>query len=197
MTVISAAVLLFMIMDPLGNVPLFLSALRDVPPHRHRRIILREMLIALAVLLLFLFAGQHILPVLGISSESLTVAGGIILFLIALRMIFPPPPASGSMAQSPAGEPLIVPLAVPLIAGPSSIATVMLIMNREPQRWPEWLLAIVIAWAVSGLILAFSSNLRRLLGERGLTAVERLMGLVLTAVAVEMFMRGVREFMLS
>jgi MarC family membrane protein len=193
MTVFSAAVLLFLVIDPFGNIPFFLSALESVPRERHFRVILRELVIGLAVLVLFLFAGQHILKALQISEAALRAAGGTVLFLIAIRMVFP---RGGAPAgEELAGEPFIVPLAVPYIAGPSALASVLLIMNQEPERWPEWLAALAIAWAVSGLILLMSSALSRRLGRRVLIAIERLMGMLLVALAIQMLMTGIRQFL--
>lgn len=189
MTLFSAFMLLFLVMDPAGNVPLFVSALEPVPPERRMRVIARELLIALGVLVAFLFVGPGLLRALGISEAGLAIAGGIILFLIALRMIFPVP---GGFAEDVSGEPFIVPLAIPFVAGPSAMAAVMLVMSADPLRWPEWLAALVMAWGASAAILLAAPRLRRLLGRRGLVAVERLMGMVLTALAVEMFLRGIR-----
>jgi multiple antibiotic resistance protein len=195
-SVMSAALLLFLVMDPLGNIPAFLVTLKDVPPRRRTMVLLREMLIALAVLLIFLFAGQYILDLLGVSQPSLGIAGGTILFLIALRMIF----ASATetlVPSSPDGEPFIVPLAIPLIAGPSAMATLILLMARNPARWPLWATALGVAWAASSVILVSSAQFSRLLGQRGLLALERLMGMVLTAVAIEMFVDGIRSAFLQ
>lgn len=193
MTLLSAAVLLFFVMDPLGNVPLFLSALRHVDPARHRRIILRELCIALVIMVGFLFAGRYLLAVLMVSPAALTAAGGVILLLIALRMIFPT--SENSLREPVHAEPLVVPLAVPYTAGPSVLATELLLMSREPRRWPVWLAAVGLAWLASAVILYLSADLRRLLGDRGLTALERLMGMVLVIVAVEMLMSGITQYM--
>jgi multiple antibiotic resistance protein len=190
MTTISAAILLFLVMDPLGNVPLFLSALRSVPAERQRTVVVRELLIALAILIVFLFAGRHLLGALHISEPALTIAGGIVLFLIALRMVFPS--AEHSLHEQSDAEPFIVPLAIPYVAGPSSMATVLLLMSREPSRWPAWLLALTLAWLASAVILILGSRLRNVLGAKGLTAMERLMGMVLVALSVEMVLQGVR-----
>ena len=193
MTVMSAAVLLFFVMDPLGNVPLFLTALRRVAPERHRRVILRELVIALGVLVGFLFLGKGLLALLKVSAEALTAAGGVILLLIALRMIFPS--SDHSLREDVHDEPFIVPLAVPYTAGPSALATVLLLTSREPARWPEWLLALVLAWLASSVVLYFAGGLSRLLGERGLVAMERLMGLLLVTVAMEMLLGGLRQYL--
>jgi multiple antibiotic resistance protein len=192
MTLLSAAILLFIVMDPLGNIPLFLSALRGVDPERHRMIITRELLIALAILIGFLFAGPHILAALQVSSAALTAAGGIVLLLIAIRMIFPTP--ERSLREDVVGEPFVVPLAVPYTAGPSVLATELLLVSREPDRWPVWLAALFLAWLASATILYLASDLRKLLGKRGLTALERLTGMLLVVVAVEMMMQGVSQY---
>ena len=193
MTLLSAAVLLFFVMDPLGNVPLFLSALRQVDPARYRIVIVRELLIALAILIVFLFVGRYLLDLLKVSPAALTTGGGIILLLIAIRMIFPT--SERSLREEVQGEPFVVPLAVPYTAGPSMLATELLFMSREPERWPVWLGAVILAWFASAVILYFAGNLRRLLGERGLTAVERLMGMLLVIVAVEMLMTGAADYL--
>jgi multiple antibiotic resistance protein len=193
MTLLSAAVLLFFVMDPLGNVPLFLSALRQVDPARYRIVIVRELLIALVILVVFLFAGRSLLDLLRVSPAALTAGGGLILLLIAVRMVFPT--SERSLREEVEGEPLVVPLAVPYTAGPSMLATELLFMSREPDRWAVWLGAVVLAWLASALILYFAANLRRLLGERGLTAVERLMGMLLVVVAVEQLMQGSAQYL--
>ena len=193
MTLVSAAVLLVLVMDPLGNVPVFLSALKQVPPARHTRVILREMCFALIALVLFLFLGGRMLGLLGLSEQSLGVAGGVILMLIALRMIFPSPETP--LQEDMAGEPYIVPMAIPYVAGPSSMATVILLMSRDASRWPEWLGAVGLAWAICLPVMLMAAPLRRWLGERGLVAVERLMGLVLVTIAVDMLMTGVADFL--
>jgi len=192
MTIVSAAVLLFLVMDPLGNIPFFLVALKHVEPEKRKPVLMRELLIALGVLLVFLFAGQHLLDIFQISEPSLSISGGIILFLIALRMIFHG--SEGVFSDPPEREPFIVPLAVPYLAGPSAMATVMLLVSREPGRWGHWLLALAAAWLASALILYWAADLSRLLRDRGLAAIERLMGMLLTAVAVQMALTGVRSF---
>ena len=195
MSLFSAALLLFLVMDPLGNIPMFLTTLKSVEPKRQLRVVLRELAIALVVLVVFLFAGRYILGFLQISEPSLSIAGGIILFMIAIRMVFPHRRMGEETALE--GEPLIVPLAIPFVAGPSAMASVMLIMNRQPERWREWLVALLLAWAATGIILLAASGLRRHLGERGLIAMERLMGMVLTTLAVQMLMTGVGSFLES
>jgi multiple antibiotic resistance protein len=191
MTLLSVAVLMFLVMDPLGNIAFFIAALGGVDPKRQRLVIVRELLIALLVLILFLFAGRSFLQLLGVSADALTIAGGVILLLIALRMIFPA--AEKPLKENVTGEPFIVPLAIPYVAGPSALATELLLMNREPERWPEWLLAIFLAWLASSAILYFASGLRRYLTDKGVIALERLMGMVLVTVAVQMLLTGVKQ----
>ena len=192
MTILSAALLLFLILDPLGNIPVFLSMLRRLEPARQRIVLARELLIALAVLMLFLWAGKYALEVMHLRQESVSIAGGIVLFLIGIRMIFPPP--EGLMGEIPGGEPFIVPMAIPLVAGPSGMAAVMLMGSREPDRLPDWSLALFLAWAATAAILFSATWLYRLLGARALTAIERLMGMLLVAISVQMLLDGVASY---
>jgi multiple antibiotic resistance protein len=192
MTIVSTALLLFLVMDPLGNIPVFLIALKTVAPERQRIVLVRELLIALVVLIFFLFTGRFALDLLHISEPALTAAGGVILFLIALRMVFPS--ADKPLQEEVQGEPFIVPLAIPYVAGPSALATELLLMSRQPQRWMYWLLAVVLAWLASSIILFAASGLRRFLGQKGLIAIERLMGMVLITVSVQMLMSGIAQF---
>lgn len=193
MTVASAVVLFFLVMDPIGNVPFFLSALQGVAPERQGKVVARELVIAYVVMLGFLFTGQRLLAVLAISEPALTTAGGIILFLIALRMVFPS--HDRSLQEDVAGEPFIVPLAIPYVAGPSVLATELLLMSREPSRWADWWLALTAAWVGTAAIVLAASRVRRWLGPRALLAVERLMGMILIAIAVQMLLTGIGKFL--
>jgi multiple antibiotic resistance protein len=193
MDLLSAVITLFLIMDPVGNIPLFLSVLKDVAPERRRIVLIREICIAYVVLLLFLFIGAYVLRLLHLQQETISIAGGIVLFLIALRMIFPP--EGGILGETLEGEPFVVPLAIPLIAGPSTLAALLLLQQASPGRGRELLLAVTIAWALSAVILLSSTALYRVLRQRGLIAMERLMGMLLVMVAVQMFMNGVAEFL--
>jgi MarC family membrane protein len=188
---LSATILLILVIDPFGNVPLVVSALASTPSERHVRIVLRECLIAYGLLLVFLFGGQAFLALMHLSETSLTIAGGVILFLIALRMVFSHP--EGVFGAASGSEPFIVPLAIPAIAGPSALATVMLMASRDPAHSSVWALALTGAMAVTTLTLIAAGWLQRLLGDRVIRAFERLMGLVLTAVAVEMLLGGLKE----
>ncbi|HEX6987464.1 MAG TPA: MarC family protein [Planctomycetaceae bacterium] len=193
MTLVSAAVLLFLVTDPVGNAPVFASLLSHLPPGRRRAVIVRELLFALAVMVTFLFVGEALLDLLQVSEPALSISGGVILFLIALRMIFLDP--SEIFGRAPEGEPFFVPLAVPLIAGPSALATILLLRARQPDRWPEWLAAILLAWFVGAVVLLAADPVTTSLGRRGATAVQRLMGMLLTTVSVQMFLSGVRKFL--
>jgi MarC family membrane protein len=189
---VSAVVIFLLVMDPVGNIPLFVALLRNVDEKRRTLVIVRECAIAFAVLLLFVFAGSKILELLGLTDSSLGIAGGVILFLIALRMIFRHP--DGVFGQDYGGEPFIVPMAIPAIAGPSALATVLLLVSREPQRTLEWIVALTVAMAVTSMMLVFAERLAKWIGERGLMAFERLMGLILTAIAVQMLLKGIEGF---
>ena len=192
MSLASAALLLFLILDPLGNIPVFLSMLRELPPQRQRIVLARELLIALGVLMLFLWAGKYALELMHLRQESVSIAGGIVLFLIGIRMIFPPP--EGLMGEIPDGEPFIVPMAIPLVAGPSGMAAVILMGSNDPARLWDWSLALLIAWAATAAILFSATYLYKWLGQRALVAVERLMGMLLVAISVQMLMDGIATY---
>ena len=192
MTTLSAAILLFLVMDPVGNTPVFLALLAPLEPRRARRVVVRELPIALAVMIVFLIAGHYLLQVLHVTEPALSISSGIILFLIALKMIFAD--VHEIFGKAPEGEPFVVPLAVPLIAGPSAMATVLLLMARQPERWSSWLWAIFCAWLASGAILYFATSLGRILGQRGTSALQRLFGMLLTTIAVQMFLTGNHQF---
>ncbi len=195
MTTLSAALMLFLIMDSIGNVPVFLALLKALAPARRRVVLARELLIALAVLFAFLFGGTYILAALQLKQESVSIAGGIILFLIGLRMIFPT--AEGVFGDVPGGEPFIVPMAIPSIAGPSTMAALMLLANRHPDRSVDWSIALLIAWLASAVVLFSATALYRILGDRALSAIERLMGMLLVALSVQMFLDGLAVYLHS
>jgi MarC family membrane protein len=194
MDVTAAVVTLFLIMDPLGNIPPFLSVLKTVPAERRRRVLLREIGFAYLVLLAFLFVGQYVLQFLRLEQATIGIAGGIVLFLIALRMVFP---VEGGVfgGEELQGEPFIVPLAIPLLVGPSTLAALLLLQRTAPTDTGSLLIALTIAWALSGCILLGSTFLFRVLHQRGLIAIERLMGMLLVMVAVQMLMNGMEAFL--
>jgi MarC family membrane protein len=190
-TFVSATILLILITDPIGNIPIFANALKHVAPERRSRVILREVMIAFALLLTFMFIGEGFLRVMNLSELSLQIGGGVILFLIALRMIFPPPPVDTVESTS---EPLIVPLAIPAIAGPSALATVLLLVSQAPEKRLEWVAALCVTMTVSAVVLVLAERIQRVAGDRFVVALERLMGLVLVAVSIEMLLRGIKLF---
>ncbi|WP_454872703.1 MarC family protein [Paraburkholderia xenovorans] len=192
-TFLSATILLILITDPLGNIPLFISCLRGVSPKRRTIVILREVAIAFAILLLFMVAGDGFLRMMSLTDQSLRIGGGIVLFLIALRMVFPHPdgPFGG---DTRGGEPLIVPLAIPALAGPSALATVMLLTSQAPGKMFEWIAALTVTMIVCAVVLMLAERIQAWLGERAMMAFERLMGLVLVAISVEMMLGGIRSF---
>ena len=193
---LSALILLLLVLDPLGSLPIFIPIMRSVPPQRRTRVAVREVGIAFFVLFAFMFVGDSFLQVMHLSERSLEVAGGVILMIIAIRMIF------GTSGESAYGleegkEPLIFPLAVPLLAGPSAMATVLLLASRQPERIYEWIGALSAAMLVSGLVLVLADRIRKLLGDSVVSAIEKLMGLVLTAIAVEMILAGLKRYFIG
>ncbi|OYW76735.1 MAG: hypothetical protein B7Z37_07435 [Verrucomicrobia bacterium 12-59-8] len=191
MDTLSATLLLITIMDPLGNVATFVSGLRPVPPERRMRVIARELVIALVILVLFLFLGPWLLGLLHLKQEALFISGGIVLFLIALKIIFPP---SRRDADEPMDEPFIVPLAIPMIAGPSVLATLLVLVSTQPEQIWHWFAALLIAWGVTAAVLLCSPAIARVLKEKGAMAVERLMGMLLVMVAVQMLLNGIEHY---
>lgn len=190
---VSAFVLLLLVLDPFGSLPIFISVLKGVPPQRRTRVAIREAVIALGVLLGFMVTGQGFLTLMHLSERSLEVAGGVILLIIAIRMIF----SSGSQIYASDGgarEPFIFPLAVPLLAGPSAMATVLLLASRQPHQLLQWVGAVSAAMLVCGAVMLAADRIRKLLGHSMVSAIEKLMGLVLTAVAVEMILAGLKRY---
>jgi MarC family membrane protein len=193
-TFLSALVLLLLVLDPFGSLPIFISVMRSVDPARRTRVAVREVVIAFAVLLGFMFAGQSFLSLMHLSERSLEVAGGVILLIIAIRMIFGTGDENYAAADGELREPFIFPLAVPLLAGPSALATVLLLASRQPERVLYWVGALTVAMLVSGAVLLAADRIRQLIGASMVAAIEKLMGLVLTAIAVEMILAGLKRY---
>lgn len=193
MRVLSTALSLFVLMDSIGNVPFYISFLKDLPPTRQKQIIWRELLIALAIIIAFAFLGEGLMSFLNIKEDTIQIAGGIILFLLCLRMIFPAAQDNHTPPCQDLAEPFIVPLAIPLVAGPGVLAAVMIYARQQTNPW-DMLGAIFIAWTASLIILLCSTHLQKLLGRKGIVAMERLMGLILTLIAIQMFLGGVTAF---
>jgi multiple antibiotic resistance protein len=189
----SAVFTLTLVMDPLGNIPLFMSALKNVPEARRRRVIARELVIALGIMLFFLLFGKYFISLLSLDVTAMSVAGGIVLFLIAIQMIFPS--RQSPFGDNPEGEPFIVPMAIPLVAGPSTLTTILIFSMKDPGAWPKWLAMVVISWTINMVILGMASRLSKFLGERGLLAMEKLMGMILITISAQMIMVGLKKFM--
>lgn len=192
----SALVLLLLVLDPFGSIPIFISVLKGVAPERRARVALREAVIALGVLLAFMISGRGFLNLMHLSERSLEVAGGVILLIIAMRMIF----SSGSQVYASDGgarEPFIFPLAVPLLAGPSAMATVLLLASRQPEQIVQWVAAVTVAVGVCAVVMLAAERIRGLLGHSMVSAIEKLMGLVLTAIAVEMILAGLKRYFME
>ena len=188
----SAAITLFLIMDPLGNLPVFMSVLKTIEPKRRKIILARELLFSLIIMFTFLFSGQAVLDFLNVRQESVSIAGGIILFLIGIKMIFPKP--GGITGLTSGEEPFIVPLAIPMIAGPSVLAALILLANQDHSRMLDWSMALGAAWLATAVIIMLSGTFHRVLGERGLTAIERLMGMILIMISIQMLLDGIGNY---
>ena len=188
----SILILFFLVMDPLGNLPVFITTLENLPPKRYGAVVLRESLIALGVLLLFFFCGGKILEFFHISKASLELSGGIILFLIAIKLIFSTPAEQMQRQNNPAHEPFIVPLAIPLFAGPGSMSTAILLGGKSGSLFAE-ALALICAWSICTLILLSGRYAGKFLGTKVLAAMESLMGLLLTTMALEMIISGIKQ----
>jgi multiple antibiotic resistance protein len=188
--VISIALLLFIVLDPFGNLVTLNTLLRRSDPAKRRRIIAREAAIALAILLLFVFAGGQILRALGLQAYTLGISGGIVLFMIALGMVFPGRRVIDDQGME---DPLVVPIAMPLIAGPGAISTVILLAQNNPVR--DVAIAVGLAWLPTAIILTVSPVVFRLLGSRGAIALERLMGILLVMLSVQMVLDGVAGYL--
>jgi small neutral amino acid transporter SnatA (MarC family) len=193
MTILSAVVMLLLVMDPVGNAVNAAVLLKGLPAGRRAVVVLRESLIAIAILFVFLWGGRYLLQVLGIREPILTVAGGVVLFLIAVRLIFTP--KDGIFGAGPAGEPLVVPIATPFLAGPSAMAVVLLLASSDPNRLADWSIALGIVWVVIASAMLAGGYLGRALGERGATAVQKLMGMILTAVAIQLLFNGMEAYL--
>jgi len=192
MSILSATILLILIMNPLGNLPFFLSTLKSVDPKRHTHIIIRETFFAYLLLVVFMLFGQFFLRSVQITEQALGISGGIILFIIAIRMIFPE--EMDQAEKQSTGEPFFVPLAIPMTAGPGALTTVMLFSTTQPEKKLVWILAITAAAIVVGAVLLGGRYLSKYLGEKGLIALERLSGMMLTAMAVQMFLSGINAY---
>jgi len=191
MSLFSLTLTLFLIMDPLGKVKQFLSILDGIPHRRQRLVIAREMIMALVAMMVFSLLGEYISAAFQVNKTTIFISAGIILFLTAIRILFP---KEDHLPRVPGNEPFLVPLAIPMIASPALLATIMLFSQAEPLMWPM-VYSILMAWGISSVLLIFSRPLRRILTQNGLLAIERLMGMVLVLIAVQRFLEGIVLFM--
>jgi multiple antibiotic resistance protein len=190
-SIISTMLLLLFVLDPFGNIPLLLSILKNATPKQRYKIIIRESIIGLMILMVFFFFGEKFLNIFHLQTESITIAGGIIFFIISLKMIFPN--AHGdSIFATKEEDPLVVPIAMPLIAGPGALATILVLVQTNQEHLPSLFVSLFLAWIISGAILLFSPLFYKVLKNKGLTALERLMGMLLLIMAVQMFIDGIK-----
>ena len=190
-SIISTAIVLTFILDPFGNVPILLAILKDVDKSRHRKIIAREMIFGLIILLFFLFLGQNFLNIFHLETTSVRIAGGLIFFIIALNLIFPR--KNGSLFSS-TEEPFIVPIALPMVAGPSALATLLVLSNQHEDHLGGLTASLGIAWGITATVMFSAPFLLRILRKKGLAAVEKLMGMLLLIMSVQMLLDGIREY---
>lgn len=193
--IFSTAVLIFFILDPFGSVPLLLSILKNIDKKRHSKIIIREMLIGLAILVVFLFFGEQFLSLFHLQPQAISIAGGIIFFVISLKMIFPGPNGEDLFATKKGDEPLVVPIAIPMIAGPGALATLLVLAKTNAEHSGALFISLLLAWAFAVLVLLSSPQLYKILKEKGLSALERLMGMLLLIMSVQMFIDGIRALL--
>jgi multiple antibiotic resistance protein len=189
-SILSATLLFLFVIDPFGNIPILLSVMKGVAQKRQYQIVIRDGLIGLLILVAFLFFGAEFLQVLHLETESISIAGGVVLFVIALKMIFPSP---FSQEKTSIVEPFIVPISIPMLAGPSTLATLLVMVKSFPEKQSGLLISVLAAWGISVVILAMAPLLNRLLKEKGLAALERLMGMLLLMMSVQMLVNGVRS----
>ncbi len=194
-SIISTAILIFFILDPFGNVPLLLSILKNVDKQKHRKIIIREILLGFTILVIFLFFGEKFLNIFHLETQAITIAGGIIFFVIALKMIFPDPSGESMFSVKKDDDPLVVPIAMPMIAGPAALATLLVLAKTNSEHIGSLFVSLLLGWGLSSLVLLLSPFLYKLLKTKGLTALERLMGMLLLMMAVQMFIDGIRDLL--
>ena len=186
----SVAITLFLVIDALGSIPVYLHLLKKFDKGERRRIALRELFIALGLMIVFNFVGKGLLTLLGIEAATVQLAGGIVLFLIAIRLIFSHEEEEIEHRWH-AAKPFIVPIATPIIAGPSVLAVVMILAQQEDDNWPTVLGAIFAAWFLSSLIFLFAKPIFAVIKDKGLNACKRLMGLIVGLIAVQHFLEGI------
>lgn len=191
MNLIQATVLLFLIMDPIGNLPVFNSILKNRSAYESVKIIIRELIFAYLLLIGFLILGDYVLSYLSLSVSALHIAGGIILLLVAMGMVFP---GIGMKMVDANEEPFFVPLAMPLVAGPAAIAIMLILGSSQPANTITWVIALSISWSLAALILVPSPWIFKFIGEKAARILERIMGMILIMLAVQMFLNGIEQY---
>ena len=190
----SYVITLILVMDPFGNIPLFITALKRVPSERRTKVLLRELMIALFIMVVFLFAGAKLLAWLGIAKHSLGVSGGIVLFIMSIKLVFNSLEDEQAHINQRDEEPFVVPLAIPLIAGPASLSMLLILSAGAPSKVAYLFAAVLAASFLNGVVLLLSFPISNMLGRRGLIAVERLTGLLMVLISVNMIMGGISDF---
>lgn len=190
-SIVSTALVLMLVIDPFGNVPVILSILKEVPIERRKTIIIRETLFGLLILLLFLGGGELFLSLFHLETDAVRIAGAVIFFIIGLKMIFPGQEGSSGLYGS-VNEPFVVPIAIPLIAGPSTLATLLVMSKSHAEHILELFASLMLAWFASALIMYLSPLFYKVLREKGLLALEKLMGMLLLIMSIQMLIDGIR-----
>jgi len=193
MTLTEIALPLFLVIDPIGNIPFILAMLAGLSTRRFLIAITREVLLALGILLAFAISGQTILDYLDIEQPSLRVAGGIILFLISLKMIFRS--STELFGNEYKDDPVLVPIAMPAVAGPSAMTAVIILSTEQRADFSMVMFALTAVLVAAWGILVLGRQIAGLLGPRGIRAMEKLMGMLLNLLAVNMTLQGTKEFL--
>ena len=182
----SVTLTLFFVIDALGQIPTYLDLLKPFDAKKQKKIAIRELLIALVIMLVFHYFGQGLLTLLHVSKTTVQVAGGIILFLISIRLIFSDEERTKWKEQ----EPFIVPIATPIIAGPSVLAAIMIFAQNNPS---DFVIcgAVILAWFLSATLFLFAKPIHKIVKDQGLNAAQRLMGLIVALIAVQLFLEGI------
>lgn len=191
--ILAKAFQLFLVLDPIGNTGIIATLISGFAKERQRRILVRELLFALIILTVMLFIGSYLLSSLGLSQAAVTITGGIIFFLFAISLLFP---GSSMMSmKNLSEEPFMVPIATPLIVGPSSTATVILFSHDPAMTWVSSLAAVIIAWIATAIIVLSGPLLLARVGKLGMMVAERMIGMICALIAVKMVLKGFKLFL--
>ncbi|WP_420341850.1 MarC family protein [Paenirhodobacter sp.] len=197
---IAAFVTLFVVVDPIGLVPLFIALTRGMSTQARLAVGVRALLVAAGLLTLFGLFGEKLLSTVGISMPAFRISGGVLLFLTALDMLFERRTQrrenqSSAHAGDPTDDPSVFPLATPLIAGPGALATMVLLAGGPPRGWLRLAEVHLVMLAVLGCVMAMfliAAPVARLLGRTGMMVMTRLFGMLLAALAIQFILDGLR-----